>query len=520
MKLATHGIWRPVRCLLLVVCAGGILAADNSWINTFDLDFAYPGLWFATVPLENSPAADLALSAPQENIPRAQLSMGQLVNGLLFSRPGRGWMLVASADESRSDFGGRITEFDPINQYQRSDNFGSFSAPISVASVAISGPVARASTNTITPNTITTGTGTWAVDNSGTWTNPANWASNNVPDGSGSFADISQVDLTANRTVTLDVSRTVGRLTIGDTNGTHSYILDASAGATLTFDQSPNFGNAGVLTQSATSAGDTISAPIVIGNVNYLSVQNFSAAPLTVSGNISSGAGVKTIEFDGPGNFNVTGIISNGATGNSITVGAISGIVTLTGANTYGGGTSVAGTLFVNNTSGSGTGSGMVSVYNSGTLGGTGTIGGSVSIGNGATITGGTTTTVGTLTLLSNLSLSVFEGGPATYLVNLSGSTSDLLAISGTLSIVGNSHIHFDGSVDNVTTYKLATYLSEGGSFIVDNLPTGYSLVYLPTELDLVPIPEPATWIGGALALGAIAFTQRRRLRRLIPRRV
>ena len=72
-------------------------------------------------------------------------------------------------------------------------------------SVAISGPVARASTNTITPNTITTGTGTWAVDNSGTWTNPANWASNNVPDGSGSFADISQVDLTANRTVTLDV---------------------------------------------------------------------------------------------------------------------------------------------------------------------------------------------------------------------------------------------------------------------------------------------------------------------------
>jgi hypothetical protein len=322
------------------------------------------------------------------------------------------------------------------------------------------------------------------------------------------------VDLTANRIVTLDTSRTVGRLTIGDTDGTHSYTLDASAGATLTFDQSPNFGFAGILTQSAMSAGDTISAPIVIGNVNYLSVRNDSSALFTISGNISSSAGGKVIQFDGPGNFNVTGIISNGTTGNSITVGAIGGVVTLTGANTYSGGTSVAGTLFVNNTSGSGTGSGMVSVYNSGTLGGTGTIAGSVSVGNGATITGGTTTTVGTLTLLSNLSLSVFEGGAATYLVNLSGSTSDLLAISGTLSIVGNSHLHFDGLVDNVTTYKLATYTGESGSFIVDNLPAGYSLVYLPTELDLVPtaIPEPATWLGGAIALGAIVLTQRRRL--------
>jgi len=30
----------------------------------------------------------------------------------------------------------------------------------------------------------------------------------------------------------------------------------------------------------------------------------------------------------------------------------------------------------------------------------------------------------------------------------------------------------------------------------------------------VLPIPEPGTWIGAMLALGAIAFTQRRRLRR------
>ena len=33
------------------------------------------------------------------------------------------------------------------------------------------------------------------------------------------------------------------------------------------------------------------------------------------------------------------------------------------------------------------------------------------------------------------------------------------------------------------------------------------------------PVPEPSTWIGGALAIAGLAFTQRRRLRKLIARR-
>jgi PEP-CTERM motif len=31
-----------------------------------------------------------------------------------------------------------------------------------------------------------------------------------------------------------------------------------------------------------------------------------------------------------------------------------------------------------------------------------------------------------------------------------------------------------------------------------------------------VAVPEPGTWIGGSLALAALAFSQRRRLKRLI----
>ncbi|MEY2495807.1 MAG: hypothetical protein QOJ45_2299 [Verrucomicrobiota bacterium] len=512
MKLATHGIWRPVRCLLLVACAGGILAADNSWINTFDLDFASPGSWFATVPLENSPAADLALSAPQENVPRAQLSMGQLVNGLLFSRPGRGWMLVASADESRSDFGGRITEFDPINQSQRSDNFGSFSAPTSVMSVAASTRAAR-STSTITPNTIiTTGTGTWNVDVSGNWSDAANWLSGNVPDGATTTADFTTVNLTANRTVTLDVSRTVGVLNVGDTDGTNSYTIAPGAGTSLTFD---NGGNASTLHQTSGSGGDTISAPLFLkGDLN---VSNSSAMkPFTISGNISSSAptgGFQTLSFTG-GTINVSGNITTG-TSTQLSVQVNAGLVTLTGTNTYNGGTYVSGgTLLVNGDNSGATG--FMQVNGSGTLGGTGTIGsGNVDM-FGGTITGATTTTVGTLTLNNNLIMATNEGAGGTYLANLSGGTSDLLKIIGNLTLGFQTTLDIQGSANGTSTYVLATFASHAGQFqTTAGIPSGYTLVYNPTDIELVPtpIPEPATWIGGALALSAIGFIRLRRRR-------
>jgi autotransporter-associated beta strand protein len=92
------------------------------------------------------------------------------------------------------------------------------------------------------------------------------------------------------------------------------------------------------------------------------------------------------------GTFEVTGGITtftNSSTGSKVVTG--SGSLTKTGAgtlvlagntaNSYTGGTSVNdGTLLVNNTTGSGTGSGPVSVSTGATLGGVGTIGGSTTI--------------------------------------------------------------------------------------------------------------------------------------------
>jgi autotransporter-associated beta strand protein len=510
MKPVAHGIWRPVRCLLLVACAGGILAADNSWINTFDLDFAYPGSWFSTEPWDDSRPADLALNAPQENIPRAQLSMGQLVNGLLFSRPARGWMLASVADESRSQFAGRIIEFDPINQYQRSESFGSFSAPASIMSAA---PQTRAasSTSTITPNTIiTTGTGTWNVDVSGNWSDAANWLGGNVPDGATTTANFAAVDLSANRIVTLDVSRTVGVLSVGDTNGSNSYTIAPGAGASLTFD---NGGATATLNQTSSSGGDTISAPLFLKG--DLDVSNSSATkPLTISGNLSSNAptgGFQTLSFIGA-TVNVSGNITTG-TSTQLSVDVRSGLVTFTGANTYNGGTYVqGGTLLVNGTNSN---TSFVQVTGSGTLGGTGTITTGIIYMYGGHITGATDTTVGTLTLnTTNLVMATNEGIGGTYIANLSGNTSDLLDISGILTLGSQTTLDIDGSANGTTTYILATFASHTGTFqTVMDIPSGYTLVYNPTDIELVPIPEPATWIGGALALGAMAFSRQRRRR-------
>jgi fibronectin-binding autotransporter adhesin len=198
------------------------------------------------------------------------------------------------------------------------------------------------------------------------------------------------------------------------------------------------------------------------------------------------------------------------------------GLVTLTGTNTYNGGTYVTGgTLLVNgNNSGA---TGIVQLYGSGSLlGGTGTIGSTVYM-YGQTITGATDTTVGTLTLNQNLLMATGEGAGGTYLANLSGSTSDLLKITGFLTLGFGTTLDIDGSADGITTYILATFASHTGTFqTVMDIPSGYTLVYNPTDIELVPtaIPEPATWIGGALALGAIGFMQRRRLRQsVLPRR-
>ena len=183
--------------------------------------------------------------------------------------------------------------------------------------------------------------GTWIADASGNWSDGTKWSGGIIADGGG-FANFSTVNITAARTVTIDtVPRTVRRIDIGDTDASASYTIASSGvGANLIFDNTANSANA-QLNEVVQSHGDTISAPIVLNS--SLDVTNASAFALILSGGISAGtSGTKTVTTS-TGTVTVSGVISNGS---GVVALAQNGPGTLalgTLANTYSGGTTIAG---------------------------------------------------------------------------------------------------------------------------------------------------------------------------------
>ena len=133
--------------------------------------------------------------------------------------------------------------------------------------------------------------------------------------------------------------------------------------------------------------------------------------------------------------------------------------------------------------------------------------------GSFGTITTGALTLAGTATLAFDLTSAATKD-----LVALGGNT---LVVSGTLALALPNTT--STGIDYSQTYAIATGVSglTGGFGSV----TGYDttdytavLTLNGTEYDLsfVPVPEPATLLGGALLIGTLGWNQRRRLRQVI----
>jgi autotransporter-associated beta strand protein len=309
--------------------------------------------------------------------------------------------------------------------------------------------------------------------------------------------------------------------------------------------------NASILIDGAFAVGRNIrlqSANTTDAGTRVLSLGGNSADNAVFSGNVflgtnsQAGRGLTLTAATG-GEVIFSGVIQDptamDSTAYTITK-AGSGKVILTNSNTYTGTTAIeAGTLLVNNASGSGVGTGNV-VIDGGTLGGTGTLGfnfdaANLSVGaNGGTLAPGASagrlSVYGDVTLASNATflveldgtapgvsggydqLAVFSATGATGTISLNSAT---LAVDvGFIPTLGQEFTILDNqgsTIAGLFSYN-NSLLNDGETFQVGqnlfkinyNLGSGLNDVVLTFEGTL-PVPEPsslALWILGGTIIG------------------
>lgn len=303
--------------------------------------------------------------------------------------------------------------------------------------------------------------GTWTNTAGGNWSTTTNWNGGTIADGATFTGDFSTLDITSNITVTLDTSRTLGILDIGDTDGSNSYTLtNSGGGVTLTFD---NGGSNAQLNETSTSKGDLIDENIRLKG--SLDITNASANTLSFTGSIQSSAtsGTQTLSLLS-GDANILAVISNGGIGGTIAVSKSGdGTLTMSGSNTYTGGTTVsAGTLALGNSvSGTPVGTGTLTLSDGATVRSTGaggangrTLQNAISLSGNVTL--GDSVNNGTLT---------FDGTSLAHGVTLTGNTT--LSTESTVVIADVISGAFRLTKDGSASLTLSgANLYSGGTFI------------------------------------------------------
>src|ERR1700680_4452339 len=348
-------------------------------------------------------------------------------------------------------------------------------------------------------NATALGTGTFTI-NSGTIDNTTAGAitlsNNNAQAWNGDFTFTGTRSLNLGTgAVTLGASRTVtvnaNNLTVGGVISGSGFGLTKAGNGTLTLGGANTYSGGTTLSAGTLNVNNAKALGTGTFTISGGTIDNTTAGAITLSNN-NAQAWNGDFTFTGTQSLNLgTGAVALGASrtvtvnANNLTVGGVisgtgfgltkagNGTLTLSGANTYTGATTVnAGTLLINGNNSAATGA--VSVNNSGTtLGGTGTIGGAVTVGNGAILLGGTGSTAsGTLTLAKNLTLN--SGSIIELALGASGAHSTLARTGGTWLFGATQAFTFinlgaqPGLYDNIITGLASDPMSEGNWTITD----------------------------------------------------
>lgn len=296
----------------------------------------------------------------------------------------------------------------------------------------------------------------------------------------------------------------------------------------------PTFLTNGAITiaNSIVLASNSAGSPVyTIGGATADTSTYSGAITMGTSGGGSTAEGLRVTAASG-GRVNFTGNLSRGSfTGTKDVVTKIgSGVVALSGGNnTYQGATLVnAGTLLINGTLDN-TGA-NVSVASGATLGGNGTIYRSGSLAAGGILSAGdmsgSTSLAGTLAFgsggatsgLTMLGTSVLKFDLQQGNFTVGGGINDLVTVGGNLTLDGTLQVtELGGSLTN-GTYRLFNYtgtltdntLTIDAAFLAAHAGSTID-TSVANQINLLVVPEPATWVLLACGLTAVVVLRRRR---------
>jgi autotransporter-associated beta strand protein len=224
------------------------------------------------------------------------------------------------------------------------------------------------------------------------------------------------------------------------------------------------------------------------GGTNYW--LQADSATLYIGGTISAGAsatGNRTLTLQGVGTFSISASIQNGSASALSLLKTNSGALTLSGANTYTGGTTnYRGNLFLN-----GSLAGPLTM-NSGYLSGTGSAAGATTLNAGCDLSPGTAiaNSIGSLSFGSSLTLAA--GSTTVIELNAASHTNDVLNVAGALNCGGTLYVaNMSGTLAAGQSFQLFNAGSIAGNF---------------SALTLPPLAAGLAWNTNNLSSGAISI--------------